>query len=127
MPVTYAGAVKTARMQATADQFDSGTLEIQSAGGASVLAIFPLGDQAAAVAADAWTVNLTTATVTGETAAGGGTDAAVAVVKNSVGTTLISGLTVALTGADVNLDNINIANGQNVTLSSAVFTHAPDP
>ena len=36
----------------------------------------------------------------------------------------LTGLTVGTSGTDVILDNLSIASGQNVTLSSATITHA---
>jgi len=126
MPVTYPAAVKTARMQATADAYDSGTLEIQSGAGVP-LAIFALGDQVAAVSNNVWTFNFTSSTTTGETGAGTGTDATQAVIKNAGATANITGLTVGTSGADINLDNVNIADGQSVNITSATITHAPDP
>lgn len=128
MPVIYAAAVKTARMQATADRYDSGTIELLSAGDA-VLAIFALGDQAAAVSGAVWTLNMSTGSTTGETAASTGTDATKARIKTSGGTAEITGLTVGATssGEDIELDNVNIADGQTVNLSSVTITHAADP
>lgn len=123
MTVTYAAAVKTARMQATADRYDSGTLELLSAADA-VLAVFSLGDQAAAVSGAVWTVNLSSSSTTGTAAANGGVDATKAQIKTNGGTAEITGLTVGTSGTDIVLDNNNIDEGQTVTLSSATFTHA---
>jgi hypothetical protein len=104
MAVTYDAAVKTARITATRDQVANGTLEIGTASMAAVLAT---------LAFDAGTV-----------AAGAAGTAAAARIKDSGGTARITGLTVGTSGSDINLDNTSIANGQNVTLSSATLTHA---
>lgn len=126
MSITYAAAVKTDRMQATADRFDSGTLELLSAADA-VLAVFALGDQIAAVSGAVWTVNFSTGSTTGEAAASGGVDATKAQIKTSGGTAEITTLTVGTSGTDIVLDNNNIDQGQTVTISSATITHAADP
>lgn len=124
MSVTYATAVKTDRMQATANHLASGTLEIQAVDD-TVLAIFSLAaDQSAAVSGAVWTIALSSGTVTGEVGAGAGTDATKAQIKDSGAAAKITGLTVSTSGADINFDNVNIASGQNVTLSSATITHA---
>jgi len=63
MAVTYATAVKTARMTATRDNFQNGTLEIGTAGMATVLATFTLSGTAGTVATDTWTLAFTSSTV----------------------------------------------------------------
>jgi hypothetical protein len=51
--------------------------------------------------------------------------AANARIKNGAGVVIVSGLTVGTSGADINLNNTDIAAGQTVTLSSFSITHAP--
>jgi hypothetical protein len=109
MAVTYATAVKTARITATRDHFANGTLEILTAADA-VLATFGL--DAAGGTIDNSTVS----------ASGTGT-AAKAQVKTSGASANLTGLTVGTSGTDIVLDNTSIASGQNVTLSSATITH----
>ena len=123
MAVTYATAVKTDRMQATSDHFDGGTLELLSAGDV-VLAIFTLDTPAGSVTNDVWTLAFTATTVQGEAGASGGVDATKAQIKTSGGTARITGLTVGTSGTDIVLDNNNIDQGQDVTLTSATITHA---
>lgn len=120
MAVTYATAVKTARMTATRDHFADGTLEIGTAGMASVLATFGLSAGGGSVANDVWTL----AFDNGTAAASATGQAAAARIKNSGGTANLTGLTVGLSGADINLNNLSINSGQSVTLSSAAITHA---
>lgn len=120
MAVTYATATKTARMQATADHFASGTLEIGTAGMATVLATFTFTASQTGVSGDTWTLQFTSGTV----AAGATGTAAAAQIKTSGAAANITGLTVSTSGADINLDNTSINSGQNVTISSATITHA---
>lgn len=121
MPVTYTNAVKVARMTATRDFFVSGTLEIMTAG-SLVLAVFTLTSPGGTVAgAGVWTL----AFVAGTVAAVAAGTAAIAQLKNSGGTASLTGLTVGISGADINLNNLSITAGQNVTLTSATITHAP--
>lgn len=123
MALNYTTAVKTARQTATRDHFANGTLEIQAAND-TVLAIFGLSVSGGSVSTDTWTLAFDNSTVTGETGAGGGTNATKAVLKTSGGVADGTGLTVGTSGADINLSNVNIADGQNVTLSSATIQHA---
>lgn len=120
MAITYATAVKTARMTATRDHFADGTLEIGTTGMASVLATFGLSASGGTIANDVWTLAFDAGTVN---ATAGGT-AAAARIKNASGTANLTGLTVGTSGSDINLNNTNIASGQAVTLSSATITHA---
>lgn len=122
MAVTYATAVKTARLNAVATYFANGTLEVLD-GSNNVLATWTLNGTGGSVAGAVWTLGFANATVAA-TGGGGGTAAVAARIKNSVGTVGISGLTVGTSGSDINLNNTNIATGQNITLSAASITHA---
>jgi hypothetical protein len=128
MPVIYDATVKTARMTATRDAVANGTLELQSASNV-VLAIFGLSADGGTVSADVWTLVFDSDTVNGLVASGSGTTATKARIKDSGGTVRISGLTVGLpdSGADLELINTSISNGQPVVIDSATFQHAPDP
>jgi hypothetical protein len=128
MPVIYATSVKTSRMNATRLDVVDGTLELLSAGD-TVLAIFTLSATAGSVTGAVWTLAFADAdnTVSGEAGAGSGTAATKAQIKDDGGTVVISGLTVALSSADIILDNTSIAENQSVVLTSATITHAPDP
>lgn len=120
MAVTYATAVKTARMTATRDEVANGTLEIGTTGMGTVLATFGLSADGGSISGAVWTLAFDSGTVT---ASGTGT-AAAAQIKTSGGTAVITGLTVGTSGADMNLDSVSIASGQSVTLSSGTITHA---
>lgn len=119
MAVTYATAVKTARMTATRDHFANGTLEILTAAD-GVLAVFGLAASGGSIAGAVWTLAFDAGTV----AASGSGTAAKAQIKTAGGTANLAGLTVGLSGSDINLDSVSITSGQNVTLSSATITHA---
>jgi hypothetical protein len=119
MAVTYATAVKTARMTATRDNFANGTLEILTAADA-LLVTFGLDAAGGTISGAVWTLVFDASTV----AASGTGTAAKAQVKDSGGTAELTGLTVGTSGQDINLDSVSITAAQNVTLSSATITHA---
>jgi uncharacterized protein len=119
MAVTYATAVKTARMTATRDHFANGTLEILTAADA-VLATFGLSATGGTVATNVWTLAFDAGTVV---ANGTGT-ATKAQIKTSGGAANLTALTVGTSGADINLNSTTISANQNVTLTSATLTHA---
>ena|SRR5579885_1383522 len=121
--LTYDVAIKNARLTATRDQVAGGTLEIMAADN-TVLAIFALTSVGGSVTAGVWTFAFNASTVTGQAAAGSGTNATKAQIKDSTAAVRITGLTVGLSGTDIIFDNVNIASGQNVTLNSATVTHA---
>jgi len=120
MAVTYTNAVKAARMTATRDHFASGTLEIIESP-STVLATFAITAVGGTIGTDNWTLAFDASTVT----AGGSGTADAARLKTSGATIDLSGLTVGTSGSDINLDSVSITSGQDVTLSSAVITHAP--
>ena len=122
MPVNYSTAVKTDRMTATRDYHVSGDLQILTDADA-VLVTFALTNPGGTVTGDTWTLAFTDSTV----AASAPGTATKARVRNSGGTAGITDLTVGTAAADIILGNTSIANGQNVTLSSATIQHAPDP
>jgi urease accessory protein UreH len=126
MALTYATAAKTARMTATRDRFQNGTLEIGTAGMGTVLATFTLSATGGTVVGDTWALTFVSGTVAASTG-GPVLTAAAARIKRSAsngGAAEITGLSVGVSGADINLDNASIANGQNVTLTSASIQHA---
>ena len=131
MAVTYSTAAKTARMNAVITQIDAGastsTIEIGTASMAAVLAIFTLADPCGTAASGVLTFDFDPdLSTTGETAAGAGTTAVEARIKDGDGTVVISGLTVgaASSGEDIELSNVSIADGQTVTLATGTITHA---
>ena len=127
MTVTYTTAVKNARMTAVRDQIDSGgaagRLEILTAGSV-VLATVPLGYSGVSTG----TIAAAALTLAGfprsDAAADSGGTAALARIRTSAGTDVITGLTVGIGTGDVQLDTLTIAINQVVTINSAVITHA---
>jgi hypothetical protein len=126
MSVIVSTAIKTGVMTAMRDYLAGGTLELQAAND-DVLAIFTLTETGGTVSTDTWTIAFEANTVNGESVAAGGTAATKARFKNAGGTVSITGLTVALSSADIILDNTSIASGQDVTISSATIQHPADP
>lgn len=121
----YSTAMKTLRMQATADGIDAGvsngTLEIGTSGMAAVLATFDLVEPCGTVSGDTLTLDFDPDI--DATASGTGT-AAAAQIKDGSGTVVISGLTVGTSGTDIVLDSVSITSGQTVTLATGSIQHA---
>ncbi|CAB4159087.1 hypothetical protein UFOVP703_57 [uncultured Caudovirales phage] len=125
MPVVYPNAVKIARMAAVVAQAGTtAVLEIGTAGMASVLATINLGNPIAGAATGAGVLTLSGFPRSDTAADATGTAAAARIRTATGGTDIITGLTVGLSAADVILDSLSITAGQNVTINSAVFTHA---
>jgi hypothetical protein len=117
----YDVAVKTDRMNATRLHFADGTLEIQASND-DLLAEFTLSATGGSVTGDIWTSEYVSDTVAGAAAG----IAAKAVMKNSGGTVRATGITVGdlASGLNIRLNNLNIALGQDVTLSTSSIEHA---
>jgi hypothetical protein len=98
-----------------------GTLEICTASYASVLATITLDDPSFAESGGVITMAGVPRSDTSADATG---IAAVARIKDSNGTVIISGLTVGTAGADINLNSVSIAAGQTVTITAGNITHA---
>lgn len=128
MAVTYSTAVKTARMTAVRDQIDAGgaagKLEICTAGYSSVLATITLGYSGASTGTVSGTVLTLAGFPRSDTSADATGTAAVARIRTSANADVITGLTVGLSGSDINLDSLSITAGQQVTINSAAITHA---
>ena len=125
MAVTYTNAVKIARMAAVVSQAGAtAVLEIGTAGMAAILATIPLGNPIAGAATGAGVLTLSGFPRSDTAADNTGTAAAARIRTASGGTDIITGLTVGLSGSDINLDSLSITAGQTVTLNSAVITHA---
>lgn len=127
MAVVYPNATKVARMNAVVTAIGaSGKLKLFTAADA-LLATFTLAATAGTVAgAGVLTFsdqNGATAGILNTTASAGGT-ATKATITTSADVDVITGLTVGISGADLNLDNNVLANTQAVTINSAVITHA---
>lgn len=87
--------------------------------GGSILASFPLGNPAGTVAGSVLTFN---PGLTDPSAAGNGT-AVAATFEDSGGTTVISGITVGIAGADLILTPTNIiAAGNVIVIATAAIT-----
>jgi hypothetical protein len=110
-------------MQAVRDDIDSGvgaaTLEIGTAGMATVLVSITLADPASTVAGSI----LTLAGMPKSGTAGNTGTAAAARIKESGGTVIVDGLTVGLAATDVIIDNTSINSGQTVNLTAGTITH----
>jgi len=125
MAVNYASALKSTRMQADISAIDAnaspGVIEIGTTGMATVLVVITL-------AKPSFTESGGVLTMAGApksgTASNTGT-AAAARIKDGGGNVVVSGLTVGVSGSDINLGSVSVASGQVVTLSSGTLTHAP--
>lgn len=124
MAVTYSTAVKTARMQATADQIDGGAgagkLKLFTAADALIVTL-TLADPCGTAAAGVLTLDLDPDITA---AAGASGTATKATLTTSADVDCVTGLTVGTSGTDVILDNNVIASGQNVTIATGTITHA---
>ena len=125
MPVIYTNAVKVARMAAVVAQAGTtAVLEIGTTGMAAVLATIPLGNPIAGAATGAGVLALSGFPRSDTAADNSGIAAAARIRTASAGADIITGLTVGLSGSDINLDSVNITAGQTVTITSASISHA---
>ena len=124
MAVTYATAVKTARMQATADKIDEGAspgkLKIYTAADL-LLTTHTLTDPCGSVSGAVLTLDFDPDL---SAVAGNSGTAAKATITDSDDEVMVSGLTVGTSAADVILDSVSITAGQTVTLATGTITHA---
>ena len=125
MPTTYSTPTKTARRQAVIDTIGSGgKLKLLTSADA-VLATFALASPAGVAAAGTLTLsdaNGGSAGLLSTTASAAGV-AAKAIITTSADVSVITGLTVGTSGADIVLDNTNIASGQSVTINTGALAH----
>lgn len=123
--MNYDNVIRAARLNATRGELVNGTLELLSASDA-VLAVFSLSGTAGSVTTNTWTLEFTSTSTTGEAAAGAGTAATKAQIKNSGGAVRVTGLTVGTDpGDDITIDNPNIAEGQTINIvGAATIVHA---
>jgi len=125
MAVTYSLSTKNARMTAVRDQIDAGAgpgkIEIGTAGMTTVLAVFTLDEPCGTIANGAITFSGFPKSDSSADATG---VAAAARIRDSNNNDVVTGLTVGTSNADVLLDNTSINITQQVTLQSAVITHA---
>jgi len=126
MAVNYSTAAKTARLNGVVTAIGaSGKLKLLTAADA-IVATFTLAATSGTVANDLLTfsdANGATAGILNVAASATGI-VAKAIVTTSADVTVISGLTVGTSGADLIVDNTNIAIGQGVTVNSATIQHA---
>lgn len=119
MTVTLLTDAKEDVMTALRDLVADGSLEIGTSGMGTVLATFGLSASGGSVSGPDWTLAFDSDTVV-STATG---TAASARIKDSSGTVQITGLTVATSGADIIVNQTDIAIGQYVTVSYAMLSH----
>lgn len=123
MAVTYTTAVKNARLGAVVTAIGgTGVLEIGTTGMASVLVTINLNATAGTTSGGVLTFSGFPKSDT--SADNTGTAAEARIRTGTGGTDIITGLTVALSAADIILDSLSITAGQTVTISSATITHA---
>lgn len=123
MAVNYNTTVKNSRMTVVRDAIDGGagpgTLEVCSAGYATVLVTVTFDDPCGSVSSGVLTFS---ALPLSATVANSGT-AAIARIKDSTGAVVADGLTVATSGADVNITSVTLTAGVTVDLNPASITH----
>jgi hypothetical protein len=125
MAVNYSTTLKSTRMAAVIAAVDAGsgpgTLEICTASYASVLAIITLADPS-------FTESGGVITMAGmprsDTSADNTGTAAIARIKDSNGTVVISGLTVGVGTGDIQLNSVSISAAQTVTITAGTITHS---
>jgi hypothetical protein len=125
MAVNYNATLKSARMAAVIAAVDggsgAGTLEICTAAYASVLATITLADPSFTEAAGVITM---AGVPRSDSAADATGTAAVARIKDSTGTVVISGLTVGAGSGDIQLSSTSISTGQTVSITAGTITHS---
>jgi hypothetical protein len=134
MSVNYSTVLKTDRMQLVVDRLASkvpaaatgtplaGQLVIGTSalsGAVGVLATIPLNPTPGVAAGAVLTLSGTPLTALGSAP---GT-AAKAELRNNAGTTIIGGLTVGVSGADIIISSTTVSVGQPVTVTSGTITH----
>lgn len=124
MAVTYAASLKATRMQAVLTALDAhanpATIEIGTAGMASVLCIVTLADPSFTLAGAVLTMAGPPKTSAAAIAAG---NAAEARIKEGGGTVIVSGLTVGTAATDIIISAVAIALNDLVQMNSGTITH----
>lgn len=113
-----AGAVTPASGQSVDANSGFGQLVIGTTGMATVLATIVLQKPSFSISGGVATL---LGTPLSATATGTGT-AAVAQLQDSAGNVIGGGMTVGLSGSDVNLNSLSISSGQTVTVTSGTLT-----
>jgi len=123
MPVTYSTQAKTDRLQAVIDLIDggvsNGSLRIGTSGMNVVLAEFPLASPCGVINNDA--IEFTTPVT--ETSAIANGLAEEAIIVDSSGVTVVSGLTVGTANTDIVMLDNNISILQNIDITFMVIRH----
>lgn len=126
MAVNYSSALKTTRMTAVITAIDANAspayMEICTAAYAAVIVTITLSDPSFTVSGSV--ITMAGVPKSGVASLAGTNTAAVARIKDGGGTTIVDGLTVGTSGADVNLNSTSITLSQTVTLTSATIAHA---
>lgn len=124
MAMSYNTTVRSSRMQVVADAIDAGAgagyVEICAASYASVLATIPMADPCGSVSSGVLTFDCTPA-IADSSADNTGT-AAIARIKDSTGTVVVSGLTVGTSGTNIVLTSTSIVATEPVTITSFTIT-----
>lgn len=135
MAVVYAATLKTNRMQLVPDLIASKTAAASTGGGTAgqlvigtsalsgatgVLATLALKAVPGSVSGAVFTIDCTPALTVAASASG---TAALAELRNNAGTTVVSGLTVGTSAADVILGSTTITSGGIVTITAGTLTH----
>lgn len=123
MAVNYTTTIKNDRMTVVLNAIDAGpaagTLEIGTAGMATVLATITLADPAGSVSGGVLTFTMPQSDVSADAT---GT-AAAARIRDSLAADVVTGLTVGTGSEDIVLNSTSITTGQQVTINSATITH----
>jgi di/tripeptidase len=126
MTVSYVPSLKSARMQAVIDAIDSdvnpGFVQIGTAGMGTVLVAITLAQPSFSEDGEG-TITMLGTPVSGSASAAG--IAANATIMNGAGAEVVTGLTVALSNADIIISNVDIGQGDSVPIISGVIRHAP--
>jgi hypothetical protein len=120
MPVNYTTTVATSRLEAVRVALNAGTPPgfLTLMNGTTTLVNVPLDNPVGAAVGKVLTV-ITTPKVGTAVAAGA---ANAAKLTNAAGTTVADGLTVGTSGSDVNLNDVNLIIGSQVTINSGTIT-----
>jgi hypothetical protein len=125
MAVNYATGLKDTRMTAVITAVDNNaspaTLEIGTAGMATILVVITLSKPSFTEAAGV----ITMAGVPKSGVASNTGTAALARIKDGGAAIQVSGLTVGTSASDIILNSTAISSGQTVTISSGTITHSP--
>src|ERR1700744_4146735 len=121
MSVVYNTTLKNTRMADVVTALRSrARLKLGTAGMSPVLATIALANPAGTVSGGVLSFSGTPLT---EASADNSGVAAAAIITDSSGTTVVSGLTVGTSNTDIVLSSVNIVAGQPVTITSASITH----